>query len=43
MKKTVIVAIPTFYEDAEAARFAVQPYLDDMGVEVTIIEIRDEA
>lgn len=42
MKQTVIIAVPTAYEDPVHARRAVAPYIRDMRVKASIIEVRDE-
>lgn len=42
MRQTVIIAVPTAYEDPEQARHALAPYIRDMRVKATIVEIRDE-
>jgi hypothetical protein len=41
-KKTVVVSIPTCYEDAQEALESVRPYLQDMCVVYGVLDIRDE-
>ena len=41
-RKTVVITIPTCYEDAQEALRSVRPYLDDMRVKYGVADVRDE-
>ena len=39
--QTVVIAVPTAYDDPDEARRAVMPYVRDMRVRAAVIEVRD--